>query len=89
MLQESNYGGLCGGGVGGNSELIPARFTWEHTAFDQSLNPLSAVVKGCVLQIFGPNVEEDVWESLVKPGGWRGTGEVVPVVVDRVRTRQS
>lgn len=40
----------------------------EHTAFDQS--PLSAVVKGCVLgEIFGPNMEADVWGGeLVQPG---------------------
>lgn len=54
---------------GGASELGPTRFTGEHTAFDQSLIPLSAVVKGCVLEIFGPKVEEDVKESLVQPGG--------------------
>lgn len=65
MLLESGYGGWGGGA----SKLGPTRFTGEHTAFDQSLIPLSAVVKGCVLEIFGPKVEEDVKESLVQPGG--------------------
>lgn len=49
---------------------------------------LSAVVKGCVLKVFGPNVEAAVRGSLVQPG-WRGAGEMVPVVVESVGTRQS
>lgn len=42
----------------------------QYTAFDQSLIPLSAVVKGCVLgEMFGPNVETDVCgRRLIQPG---------------------
>lgn len=39
----------------------------KEKAFDQSLMSFSAVVKGCVLKIFGPNVEAAVWGSLVQP----------------------
>lgn len=50
------------------TETTSSPFPEKHTAFDQS--PLRAVVKGCVLEIFGPNnVAAAMWESLVQPAG--------------------
>lgn len=73
----------CGG------KLEPTTPSLKRTLhFNQSLTPLSAVVKGCVLEIFGPNVEAAVWESLVQPGGRGGAGEMVPVAVESIGTRQ-
>lgn len=62
FLDSQNAPGKC-------RVVAETDFPEKHTAFDQSLIPLSAVVKGCVLEIFGPNEEEAVWESLVQPGG--------------------
>lgn len=74
---------LAAGGGGGQR----THFLEKHTAFDQSLVPLSAVVKGCVT--CGPNVEADeCGRGLIQPGGRGGACEVVPVVVESVGPRQ-
>lgn len=53
-----NAPGKGSGYRGGTSELGPTHTPLKSTfAFDPSLIPLSAVVKGCVT--FGPNVEAD------------------------------
>lgn len=53
---------LLEGGYGGENQRTAANshFPSKYTAFDQSLIPLSAVVKGCVLEVFGPNIEAAV-----------------------------
>lgn len=65
-------------------------FPEKHTAFDQSLIPLSAVVKGGVPERYlALSVEIDVCgRKLIQPGGRGGAGDVVPVAVESVGTRQ-
>lgn len=72
------------------NQQTETHFPEKHTAFDQSLIPLSAVVKGGVPERYlALSVEVDVCgRRLIQPGGSGGAGEVVPVAVESVGTRQ-